>query len=74
MKFEENSMVNWKIALIVVIIVVLVMAVGMWFGYRFVSEQDDISPEGWRKRSNTTDSYLDKLLVFAPIPASVSQE
>lgn len=56
-------MVNWKIALVVVIIVVLVMVVGMWFGYRYVSEQDDLSPEGWRERPNTTDSRLDEPLV-----------
>jgi hypothetical protein len=67
-------MVSWKIALVVVIIVALVMAIGMWFGYRCVSEQDDISPEGWRERSNTTDLHLDKLFVLAPALASVSQE
>ena len=59
-------MVNWKVALVVVIVVVLVMAVGMWLGYRYVSEQNDISPEGWRERSHTTDLHLDKLFVLAP--------
>ena len=59
-------MVNWKIALVVVIVVVLVMAVGMWLGYRYVSEQNDISPEGWRERSHTTDLHLDELYVLAP--------
>ena len=59
-------MVNWKIALLVVIVVALVMAVGMWLGYRYVSEQNDISPAGWRERSHTADLHLDKLYVFAP--------
>lgn len=58
-------MVNWKVALVVVIIVVLVIAVGMWFGYRYVSEHDDISPEGWRERPNTTDSHLNELFALA---------
>ncbi|MYC77280.1 hypothetical protein F4X10_16075 [Candidatus Poribacteria bacterium] len=66
-------MVSWKIALVVIIIAVLVMAIGMWFGYRYVSEQDDISPEGWRERSHRTGSHLD-LYVFAPLLTSVSQE
>ena len=66
-------MVNWKVALVVVIIAVLVIGVGMWFGYRYVSEHDDLSPEGWRERANTTGTHLD-LYVFAPIRASVSQE
>lgn len=66
MEPEKISMVNWKIALFVVIIAVLVMAVGMWFGYRYVSEQDDISPEGWRKDANTTGLHLNELFVLAP--------
>lgn len=74
MEPEKISMVNWKVALFVVIIVVLVMAVGMWFGYQYVSEQDDISPEGWRKDSNTTGWHIDELYVFMPILASVTQE
>lgn len=71
---EKISMVNWKVALFVVIIAVLVMAVGMWFGYRYVSEQDDISPEGWRKDSNTTGLHIDELYVFTPTLVSVTQE
>ena len=65
-------MVNWKVALIVVIIVALVMAGGMWFGYQYVSEQDDISPEGWRERSNRADSRLEEPLVYLPARAGVS--
>ena len=56
-------MVNWKVALVVVIIVALVIVIGMWFGYRYVSEHDDISPEGWRERSNRTDSRANEPLV-----------
>ncbi len=66
MEPEKISMVNWKVALVVVIIAVLVMMVGMWFGYRYVSEQDDISPEGWRKDSNMTNLHLSELFVRAP--------
>lgn len=51
-------MVSWKIAFVVIIIVALVMAIGIWFGYRYASEQDDISPEGWLVPSNTTDSLV----------------
>lgn len=57
-------MVNWKIALIVIVIAVLVVAIGMWFGYQYVSEQDDIFPEGWREPSNIMDSPSDKPLVL----------
>ncbi len=67
-------MVSWKVALVVVIIVVLVMAIGMWFGYQYVSDQGDMSPEGWRKRSNTADSRFDDPLVFSPFLISVSQK
>ena len=63
---ERISMVNWKVVLVVVVIAVLVMAIGMWFGYRYVSEQDDISPEGWREDSNTTGLHLNELFVLAP--------
>ena len=51
-------MVNWKIAFVVIIIVALVIAIGMWFGYQYASEQDDISSEGWLVPSNTTDSLV----------------
>lgn len=62
-------MVTWKVALVVVIIVALVMTIGVWFGYQYVSEHDDISPEG----SNTTDLHLDELFVLAPVLARISQ-
>jgi len=65
-EFGKICMVNWKVAFVVLIIVVLVMAIGAWFGYRYVSEQDDISPEGWREDSNTTGLHLNELFVLAP--------
>ncbi len=57
-------MVSWKIALVVIVIAIFVVAIGMWFGYQYVSEQDDISPEGWREPSKTVDLYRDKSLVL----------
>ena len=50
-------MVNWKIALVAIVIAILAVAVGMWFGYQYVSEQDDITPEGWHEPSNPADSH-----------------
>ena len=38
-------MVTWKLALAVIIIAILLILAGMWFGYRYVRQQDDISPE-----------------------------
>ena len=65
-------MVSWKVALVVVIIVALVMAIGMWLGYRYVSEHDDLSPEGWHERSNTKGSRVDEPLVYLSSRVSVS--
>ena len=44
-------MVSWKIALVVIVIAILVVAIGMWFGYQYVSEQDDLPSAGWRALS-----------------------
>lgn len=38
-------MVNWKVVLMVLAIAILFMAFGMWLGYRYISEQDDIHYE-----------------------------
>ena len=62
-------MVSWKVVLAVIIIAALAIAIGMWFGYRYVAEQDDISPDGQREPSNITDS----LFVLAPVHRAVSQ-
>jgi hypothetical protein len=44
-------MVSWKIALVVIVIAILAVAIGMWFGYQYVSEQNDLPPAGWREPS-----------------------
>ena len=64
-------MVSWKVVLVVVIVAALAMAIGMWFGYRYASEQEDISPNGWREPSNTVSTSLDESLVFSPVLAEV---
>ncbi len=46
-------MVNWKVVLVVIVVAILAMAVGMWFGYRYVSEQEDISPGRHHDPSDT---------------------
>lgn len=69
---EKICMVSWKVAFVVVIIVALVMAIGMWFGYRYVSEHDDLAPDGWLERPNTIGSHLDKLYVLTPVLTSTS--
>ena len=46
-------MVSWKVVLIAIVIAILLMAAGMWFGYRYVSDQDDI-PLGWQPSSDMT--------------------
>ena len=66
-------MVNWKIALIGIVIAIFAVAIGMWFGYQYVSEQDDISPEGRREPSNIVDSPSDEPLVLTLSLAGISQ-
>ena len=66
-------MVNWKIALLVIVIAILVVAIGMWFGYQYVSEQDDISPEGRCEPSNRVNSHHDKPLVPTLTLLGISQ-
>ena len=34
----------WKLLLIVIAIGIFLMALGAWFGYRYISEQDEIRP------------------------------
>ena len=50
-------MVNWKIALVAIVIAIFAVAIGMWFGHQYVSEQDDITPEGVCEPSNPADSH-----------------
>lgn len=57
-------MVNWKIALVVIIIAALVIAIGVWLGYRYGSEQDDM--EGLpHQRSNTSEPGFDRRFVLS---------
>ena len=60
-------MVNWKVVLVVVIIAALAIAIGMWFGYRYASEHEDILPDGWREPSNRVNATP----VLAPVLAEV---
>ena len=67
-------MVSWKVVLVVVIIAALAIAIGMWFGYRYASEQEDISPNGWREPSNMMNASFDESLVLAPVLTEVLQK
>ncbi|MXV77951.1 hypothetical protein F4083_06660 [Candidatus Poribacteria bacterium] len=43
----------WKLVLIVIAIGIFLMALGAWFGYRYISEQDEIRPTVGIESSNT---------------------
>lgn len=45
-------MVTWKVILVVIAIAILLMAIGMWLGYRYISEQDDIHYEAQNEPPN----------------------
>lgn len=60
-------MVTWKVVLVAIVIAAIAMAVGMWIGYQYVSEKEDISPEGWYVPSDTIAPCHDPLFVFSPI-------
>lgn len=62
-------MVNWKVVLVVIVIAILSMAVGMWFGYRYVSEQEEISPEGHYEPSDAALPHHNQPLMLAVAPA-----
>lgn len=64
-------MVSWKVVLVVIVVVILTMAVGMWFGYQYVSEQEDISPEGHHQPSDTALPRHNPPLVLAAVPAEI---
>ena len=64
-------MVNWKVVLVVIIIAILSMAVGMWFGYRYVSEQEEISPEGHHEPSDAALARHNQPLMLAVAPAKI---
>ncbi len=50
---------TWKVVLIVVAIGILFMAIGMWLGYRYISEQDDIRYDVRYKTPNTEFQIVD---------------
>ena len=64
-------MVSWKVVLVVIIFAILVMAIGMWFGYRYTSEQEDIPPEGHHEPSDTALPRYNPPLVLTSIPAEI---
>ncbi|MYB93426.1 hypothetical protein F4054_13960 [Candidatus Poribacteria bacterium] len=64
-------MVSWKVVLAVISVAILVMAIGMWFGYRYASEQEDIPPEGHYTPSDTTLSRHNPPLVLTSMPAEI---
>lgn len=46
-------MPTWKAALIIIGIGILIMAIGFWLGYRYISEQDDIHHQAENIRSKS---------------------
>ena len=65
-------MVSWRVVLAVIIVAILVMAIGMWFGYRYASEQEDIPPEGHYTPSDTVLPRHNPTLVLTLMPAKIS--
>ena len=51
-------MVTWKVVLIVIAIGILLMAIGMWLGYRYISEQDEIRPMAQLVPDNTELTFV----------------
>ena len=51
--FWVYNMQFWKLVLIVIAIGIFLMALGAWFGYRYISEQDEIRPTVGVESSNT---------------------
>ena len=64
-------MVSWRVVLVVIIVAILAMVIGMWFGYRYTSEQEDIPSEGQHKPSDTALPRHNPPLVFASMPAEI---
>ncbi|MDE0553078.1 MAG: hypothetical protein OXI24_02595 [Candidatus Poribacteria bacterium] len=61
-------MVSWKIALVVIVIAILAVAIGMWFGYQYVLDQDEPSPEGSRESPETLN--FRRYTRFVRVPSS----
>ena len=66
-------MVTWKVVLVAIGIAALAIAVGMWLGYQYVSEREDISPEGQHVPSDTAAPSHDPLFVFSPVLRPIQQ-
>ncbi|MCG9127676.1 hypothetical protein JT359_08770 [Candidatus Poribacteria bacterium] len=45
-------MKTWKAALIIIGVGILLMALGFWLGYRYISEQDDIHHQAENTQCN----------------------
>ena len=71
---ESINMVSWKVVLVVIIVALLAMATGMWFGYRYASEQEDIPPEGHYAPSDTALPRHNPPLVLTSMPAEIPLE
>ncbi|MDE0019270.1 MAG: hypothetical protein OXU51_24025 [Candidatus Poribacteria bacterium] len=67
-------MVSWRVVLTVIIVAILVMAIGMWFGYRYASEREDIPPEGYHKPPDTALPRQNPPLVLTSMPAEIPLE
>ena len=60
-------MVNWKVVLIVLAIAILLMAIGMWLGYRYISEQDDIHYEVRNANAVVEHTFDNHIYLFGNI-------
>ena len=57
-------MAFWKVVLIVIAVGILLMALGAWLGYRYISEQDEIRPTVGVETSNTEHSSIHIKLII----------
>lgn len=67
-------MVSWKVVLAVIIVAILVMAIGMWFGYQYASEQEDIPPEGHYAPPDTALPRHNPPRLLTSVPAKTPLE
>lgn len=54
-------MATWKAILVVIVVGILLMAIGAWLGYRYISEQDEIRPTVQERVFNTDNSLVNIL-------------
>ena len=55
-------MATWKAILVVIIVGILLMAIGAWLGYRYISEQDEIRPTVQKTVFNTDYTLVHHIL------------